>query len=128
MLKKWFHILLSAWLINSVVWYQTPATIELNSCGSDISRECLIEISSLLGTAVHILSHDHDDTTHSHKIKYRSHYVANRLSTAAILVPAQLSFLFKNIPTLIKIPVGKYNIRSCFLPAYYNFLFRLSPF
>ena len=128
MVKKWFLILLSVWLINSVVWYQTPSAVALNSLSSEASRTCLIEMSSLLGTAFHLIDDNEDGKTHSHKIKFRNHFLVSRISTAAVLVPTQLTFLFKNIPTLIKIPKGKYNVTSCFLPGYYSFLFRLSPF
>lgn len=129
MLKKWFLILLSAWLVNSVVWYQTPSTVDINASTSEGSRTCLIELSSLLGTAVHLLDEDNDCSKHSHRIKFRNHFLMSRVSAAVALVPTRLSFLFKNIPTtLIKIPNGKYNVTSCFLPGYYSFLFRLSPF
>lgn len=131
MLKKWMHIFLSAWLINSVIWFQVPTNmVDLNSASTDTSEECLLEMSSLLSTAVHFYEDiTEDDGNHSHKIKYRNHFLINRISSPAILVPAQQLFSFcNNIPTTIKLYVGKYRTVSHFLPSYYSFLFRLSPF
>ncbi len=131
MLKRWTHIFLSAWLINSVIWFQVPTgLVELNSSCTDTSEQCLLEMSSLLSTAVHF----YDDLTenegnHSHKIKYHNHFLFNRITSPAILVPTQQLFSFCNtIPTTIKLYRSKYRTVSHFLPSYYNFLFRLSPF
>ena len=131
MLKRWSLIFLSAWLINSVIWFQVPASlVELNSSCTDTSEECLLEMSSLLSTAVHFYEDlNEDDGNHSHKIKYRNHFLINRISSPAILVPIQQLFSFCNtIPVTIKLYLGKYRTVSHFLPRYYNFLFRLSPF
>ena len=125
------HIFLSAWLINSVIWFQVPTNmVDLNSASTDTSEECLLEMSSLLSTAVHFYEDiTEDDGNHSHKIKYRNHFLINRISSPAILVPAQQLFSFcNNIATTIKLYVGKYRTVSHFLPSYYSFLFRLSPF
>lgn len=131
MLKRWTHIFLSAWLINSVIWFQVPASlVDINSSYTGTSEECLLEMSSLLSTAVHFYDDiTDDDGNHSHKIKYRNHFLINRINSAAILAPAQqLSFFCNTIPTTIKLYLGKYRTVSRFLPGYYNFLFRLSPF
>ncbi len=131
MLKRWTHIILSAWLINSVIWFQVPVSlVGLNEACTDTSEECLLEMSSLLSTAVHFYEDlTQDEGSHSHKIKYHSHFLFSRISTAAILVPTQQLFSFyNNIPTTIKLYRGKYHTVSRFLPGYYNFLFRLSPF
>jgi len=131
MLKRWSIIFLSAWLINSVIWFQVPTSlVALNSSCTDTSEECLLEMSSLLSTAVHFYEDLTDDgAEHSHKIKYRNHFVINRVSNVAILVPTQQLFSFcNNIPTTIKLYTGKYQTVSRFLPSYYSFLFRLSPF
>ncbi|MGY3212945.1 hypothetical protein ACVW2L_001998 [Mucilaginibacter sp. HD30] len=131
MLKRWTHIILFAWLINSVIWFQVPTNlVELNSSCTDTSEECLLEMSSFLSTAVHF----YEDLTekegdHSHKIKYRNHFLFNRITSPAMLVPTQQLFSFCNtIPTTIKLYRSKYHTVSHFLPSYYNFLFRLSPF
>ncbi|MFD0748950.1 hypothetical protein ACFQZS_02280 [Mucilaginibacter calamicampi] len=131
MLKRWSIIFLSAWLINSVIWFQVPASfVDINSSCTDTSEECLLEMSSLLSTAVHFYEDlNEDDGNHSHKIKYRNHFLINRISSPAILAPAlQLFSICNTIPTTIKLYVGKYRTVSHFLPSYYNFLFRLSPF
>ena len=131
MLKRWSIIFLSAWLINSVIWFQVPVNlVDLNSDYTDTSDECLLEMSSLLSTAVHFYEDfTQDDGNHSHKIKYRNHFLLNRISSPAILAPAlQLFSFFNNIPIAIKLYLGKYRTVSHFLPSYYNFLFRLSPF
>jgi hypothetical protein len=131
MLKRWTHIFLSAWLINSVIWFQVPTSmVDLNSASTGTSEECLLEMSSLLSTAVHFYDDiTEDDGNHSHKIKYRNHFLINRITSPAILVPAQQLFSFCNtIPTTIKLYVSKYRTVSHFLPSYYSFLFRLSPF
>jgi hypothetical protein len=131
MLKRWTYIFLSAWLINSVIWFQVPTSlVEVNSSYTDTSEECLLEMSSLLSTAVHFYEDiTDDDGSHSHKIKYRNHFLINRITSPAILVPALQLFSFSNtIPTTIKLYLGKYRTVSHFLPSYYNFLFRLSPF
>ena len=132
MIKRWGHIFLTIWLINSVVWFQVPTSLAFNENYSDESQECLVEMSSLLCTAAHLLDVDGGnapDHGGGHKIKYRNHFITNRVSIPATVFVAQtIPFSFSNIPTTIKLYVGKYRTVSAFLPDYYSFLFRLSPF
>lgn len=131
MLKRWANILMCIWLINSVIWFQVPTSLALNENYSDESQENLVEMSSLFCSAAHFLFDDADEapTGDSHKIKYRNHFLVNRVTVAATMLPTQVAtFTFENIPTTIKLYLGKYNTVSHFLPRYYSFLFRLSPF
>jgi len=108
-----------------------PPSLALNANYTDESQENLVEMSSLFCSAGHFLLDDEDEAPKddSHKIKYRSHFLVNRVTVALTTVPAQVAtFTFENIPTTIKLYLGKYKTVSHFLPRYYSFLFRLSPF
>ncbi len=131
MLKRWANIMMCIWLINSVIWFQVPTSLALNANYTDESQENLVEMSSLFCSAAHFLFDDADEAPQgdSHKIKYRNHFLVNRVTIAATMVPSQMvAFCFENVPTTIKLYIGKYNTVSHFLPSYYSFLFRLSPF
>ena len=131
MIKRWANIFICIWLINSIIWFQVPTSLAFNENFSDESQENLVEMSSLICSAAHYLLDDEDEAprNNSHKIKYRNHFLVNRVSAPAIMVPTHLaSFSFENIPTTIKLYVSKYRTVSHFLPSYYSFLFRLSPF
>lgn len=131
MLKRWANIITCIWLINSVIWFQVPTSLAFNQNYSDESLENLVEMSSMICSAAHFLFDDADEAPQgdSHKIKYRNNFLVNRITVAATMIPTQTAFFsFENIPTTIKLYIGKYNTVSHFLPGYYSFLFRLSPF
>ena len=131
MIKRWANIFIYIWLINSVIWFQVPPSLAFNENFSDESQENLVEMSSLFCSAAHYLFDNQDEapSEDSHKIKYRSHFLVNRITLPAILVPAEQLFSFcNNVPITIKLYVSKYRTVSHFLPSYYSFLFRLSPF
>lgn len=130
-MKRWVNIFICIWLINSVVWFQVPTSLAFNNSYSEESQENLVEMSSLLCSVAHHLWDDADEAPYnsSHKIKYRNHFVVSRVSIPATMAPTQiLSFSFRIIPTTLKLHYSKYKTVSHFLPDYYNFLFRLSPF
>jgi len=131
MLKQWTRIFICIWLINSIVWFQVPTSLAFNENYSDESQENLVEMSSLICSAAHYLFDNSNDApkNDSHKIKYRNHFLVNRVTSPGVVTPLYTaSFCFENTPTIIKLYLGKYLTVSRFLPAYYNFLFRLSPF
>jgi hypothetical protein len=130
MYKKWLHIILSVWLINSVTYFHgsTSADLFYNTPDTSANDECL-KINSWTDCLGHLLADDDATPEKAHKIKSQRRYVRSRNASVKVFLPApDLHAIYKNFRSAVTDTIGNYSIGVAMLPAYYAFLFRLSPF
>lgn len=132
MLKNWLHILLSVWLINSVTFLQSgnPADSFMHGHFSENGEESYVKINSWADCIIESVANDDDATAEkAHKIKYQRRYVRSRTSQDRVFVPVPSLYVgYQTVRITVLHKVNKCFIGMAKLPAYYNFLFRLSPF
>ncbi|MDT3403397.1 hypothetical protein [Mucilaginibacter terrae] len=131
MLKNWLHIILSLWLINAVTFLQSgnPAdSFNLTNAVPDYEESP--KINSWADCILHTLADDDDATAEkAQKIKFQRRYVRSRTANDRVFIQApSLSVFFRTFKSPLVHTVNKFFIGVAKLPAYYNFLFRLSPF
>ena len=115
MLKKWLYIFGFLCLANS-----QPLVIDLYSHTSS---------STLLNLIIGQFQDEDEDEGHgSHKALCRQTFTINRGFAIGIRIPLQTAFGIFRLPGFMRHVYGNHLIRKPILPAYYNFLFRLSPF
>lgn len=131
MLKNWLHIFLSVWLINSVAYFQSgnPDDIFNGGCATGSEGAC-VKINSWADCVIESFANDEDSPAEkAHKIKFQRRYVRSRSANDRVFIPVPgFSVYFEAIKLPLLHTVNKFFIGIAKLPAYYNFLFRLSPF
>ncbi|MVN90795.1 hypothetical protein [Mucilaginibacter aquatilis] len=132
MLKNWLHIILSVWLINSVTFLHSgnPADSFIHGHIADNGEESYVNVNSWADCLIESVTNDDDSPAQkAHKIKYQRRYVRNRSANDRVFVPTTAFYLpFETVRITVLHAVNKSFIGMAKLPAYYNFLFRLSPF
>lgn len=131
MLRNWLHIILSVWLINAVTFVQSGNPADSFSQGNvENEFEAAPKINSWADCLLDSVSSDDDSSAEkAHKIKYQRRYVRSRSSNDRVFIPTPgFSIYFEAIKSPLVHTVNKFFIGVAKLPAYYNFLFRLSPF
>ncbi len=131
MYKKWIHIFLSVWLINSVTYFHGSTYADLfNSASANSLGNEDLKLNSWTDCLIHILADDDGDSPEkAHKIKYQRRYVRNRtLNDKANAAVPNFYVYYHHYQNEVAKKVSNYTIGVALLPAYYNFLFRLSPF
>jgi len=131
MWKKWLNIILCIWLVNAVTYFHAANPFEDNN--SD-QPSLFASAHPTLNTWVDCFLHQaplDDDTTPllPHKINNHRRYVNSRSHSFGTFIPGLLSSsLFTVTKYLLFNCSSNYSIGVAMLPAYYNFLFRFSPF
>lgn len=124
--KKWLNIILCCWLINSVTYFHGINAYDAGPCDN---QQC-IKINTWADHLAQQISDDDDDTQHHvHKIDSQRRYINSRVAGIESYVaeyPSAISCYAFN-KTLLTV-LTRYTIGIAWLPSYYNFLFRLSPF
>jgi hypothetical protein len=132
-MKKWIHIILSVWLINAVTYSNASSPADLfGSIHTDASSndESCFHTNTWLDYITAAIT-DADDAApgKAHSIKYQRRYVRRSCSNDNVFVPTpDLRLYFQQFKYAIASAVSNYTIGVALRPAYYNFLFRLSPF
>jgi hypothetical protein len=132
-MKKWIHIILSVWLINAVTYFHSSSPADLFSIihtDSTTDDESCFHANTWVDYITAAIT-DADDAAPSkaHSIKYQRRYVRRSCSNDTVFVPApDLLLYFQHIKYAVVNTVSNYTIGVALRPAYYNFLFRLSPF
>lgn len=130
MYKRWINILLAIWLINTVTYFHTsePIVHAYDSHTVSSITDC-DAINSWVDCLLEAFDNDQDCQSKEHHIKTQRRYVNSRtanfnlyLSVPSFHLPDAL------IQRLTDYDVKSYSTSVASLPAYYNFLFRLSPF
>ena len=131
MLKKWVHIFLSLWLINSVTYFHAsnPADLESPELCNSFFDTCL-KLNTWADCIVQSLIKDDDDASGKvHKIKFQRRYVrSHSANDNAYISVNHLLIDHQHIKKAVANRVNHYSIGVALLPAYYSFLFRLCPF
>ena len=130
MLKRWLNTIICIWIINSIICFHainpfTPAAVNCNVADG----ECVVSntiIDSIIQVAKDFA--DNNDHEHDHKIITKSRYLFSRNISSSLPAPSKSIFNFLLAPLQIAKAVKNYQFVKAFLPQYYNFLFRLSPF
>ncbi|QJD95758.1 hypothetical protein HH214_07685 [Mucilaginibacter robiniae] len=131
MWKKWLHIVLSLWLINAITYFHASNpfdhTDETN--GSDAVSSCLA-INTWADCILQFVANDDGVSAQkTHKIKFQRRYIHTRVNSVSVFLAIPILYLlFAFIKRPVKKQPNHYSIGVALLPAYYNFLFRLSPF
>jgi len=131
MWKKWLNIFLCIWLVNSVTYFHAA-----NPFADDAEDQSsvFISIHPKLNTWIDCLLHQasvDDDSTPllPHKIISHRRYVNSRPHSFSNFIPGIVNAsLFFAPQYFISHCNCNYSIGVAMLPAYYNFLFRFSPF
>ncbi|OKS87562.1 hypothetical protein [Mucilaginibacter polytrichastri] len=131
MWKKWFNIFLCIWLVNAVTYFHAANPFEDNNDSQssvfasahpklNTWADCFLHQAPLDDEAIPILPH---------KINSHRRYVNSRSHSFSIFVSGTFcSSLFTVPKYLLYNCSSNYSIGVAMLPAYYNFLFRFSPF
>ncbi len=131
MLKKWLHIVLSVWLINSVTYFHGSNTTDLFSPVPEqqtTDEEC-VHINTWTDCLGHLMDDDDDIPEKAHKIKSPRRYVRLRnAGVKALLFSPPLKLTYKYFRSAVAGNTSNYSIGVALRPAYYAFLFRLCPF
>lgn len=131
MLRNWLHIILSLWLINTVTYFQSgnPADSFSQVCTIPQGEDC-VKVNSWTDCILQSITNDDDSPVEkAHKIKFQRRYVRNRSVNDRVFIPASgFSVYFEAVKLPLLHTVNKFFIGIAKLPAYYNFLFRFSPF
>jgi hypothetical protein len=128
--RKWINIFLSLWLINAVVCFHAPSPLQ-NSCEphEELSQP---SPNTLVDWVADMLAHpdadDDGDETHHHFVRLHSRYLGSRTLDFNLQVPTKAEYSYQPVPQIVKIQFSEYWLTKAYLPRYYNFLFRLSPF
>jgi len=128
MLKKWLHILLSVWLINSVAF---PQINDVPQIGHHCTNSSELNVDNWADFILQSLAADKSvNSDQHHHTKYHRRYVhANAHRLNAYLATNHFIYLpYNYAKKVVKRSISPYLIGVAILPAYYNFLFRLSPF
>ncbi|MFD0763283.1 hypothetical protein ACFQZI_00360 [Mucilaginibacter lutimaris] len=126
--KRWFFILITAWLVNTLVCFHPTNFIEGNNSPVSQTSAQVSSDNTLVDIFFnHVASDDHDQHEH-HKINHRRRYINTRTIDFNIQLPAidLLNYLdlIKAIPNNHIFPW----VNRFLLPPLHHFLFRLSPF
>ena len=127
MLKKWINIVLCVCLLNSITYAQTNNISEdYHSCEN---ADCPT-LNSWTDLVIQELIDDGGEATSSKKhIKFNRRYVHSKSHNSTNFFDKKLVYLPYNFAKkVVKKCISTYLIGIALLPAYYNFLFRLSPF
>lgn len=130
MLKRWLNTIICIWIINSIICFHAinpfiPGAVNCNVADG----ECVVSntvIDSIIQVAKDLA--DNNDHDHDHKIITKSRYLFSRNLISSLAVPTKSIFNFLLAPLQVSKAVKNYEFVKAFLPKYYNFLFRLSPF
>lgn len=132
MCKKWIHIFLTVWLINAVTYFHASTNAELFIPTHDASTDgdACLKINSWTDCLLQSLFDDDGDfPQEAHKIKFQRRYVRGRNFNGNIFLPTpNFFYYYKQFKNAVTCKVNHYCIGVALLPAYYSFLFRLSPF
>lgn len=133
MLKKWIHIILSLWLINSVTYFHASSPADFISPehhGVSTDDDTCVKVNTWADCIIQSISDDDDPSSgKAHKIKFQRRYVRNRSVNDNVFVSApNLHLYYQHLKYAALAKVNHYSIGVALLPSYYNFLFRLCPF
>lgn len=131
MFKKWVHIFLAIWLINSVTYFHGSSYNDLfNLAQTDLSDGPCIKLNTWTDCILQSLFDDADPSTdNAHKIKSQRRYLHSRtFSDSIFLSVPSFTVFFQHFKNVVADTINHYTVGVAMLPAYYNFLFRLSPF
>ncbi|TWR25221.1 hypothetical protein FPZ43_17275 [Mucilaginibacter pallidiroseus] len=127
MAKKWLHIILSVWIINVIVCFHAVNPFENALLSEQATATASLRSATLLDLFSQETVDEADKSQKHNKIHQKSRYVTARVIDN--YVPAiyadklEFSVFHKDVAAF----TGQY-VTKAFLPSYYNFLFRLSPF
>lgn len=127
-LKRWCYILISAWLINTLVCFHSANFFEsiatFKSLNSNFFRE-----NTLVDVLFNYVNADNtDNSKQHHKVIYRNRYVVNPILSISIQTPVLQTFNCNALTKLISLACTGFWENKFFLPPLHGFLFRLSPF
>ncbi|RYE29622.1 MAG: hypothetical protein EOP42_13955 [Sphingobacteriaceae bacterium] len=128
MVKKWLHIFLCVWLINSITF---PQIGNIPQFGHQCSNNAELNIDSWTDFVLESFAADKSLSSDTkHHTKYHRRYVhVNAHQFNDYLAVKHLLYLpYDYSKKVVKKSISPYLIGIALLPAYYNFLFRLSPF
>ncbi|GAB2703192.1 hypothetical protein GCM10027037_31170 [Mucilaginibacter koreensis] len=132
MWKKWFNIVLCLWLINAVTCYHAtnPFDDVAEVAGSDHCASACVTINTWADYISNAVADDSDAIIRKfHKIKMQRRYVHARAPQVNLFLPAVLlACLYILARKRLAVNAPNYPAEEATRPAYYNFLFRLSPF
>ncbi len=132
-MKKWIHIFLSLWLINAVTYSTASSPTDLfgnvHTDASSDDNSCFHTNTWVDYITAAITDADDNAPGKAHSIKYQRRYVRRSCSNDNVFVPTpDFRLQFQQFKRAVAHTVSNYTIGVALRPAYYNFLFRLSPF
>ena len=127
-LKRWLYLLISAWLINTLVCFHSANFFEsintFTSQSSSFFRE-----NTLVDVVFNYVSSNTDNSTRQHhKVIHRNRYVVNPTLSVNIQLPVIQTFTCSDLAKTISFTYNRFWENKFFLPPLHGFLFRLSPF
>lgn len=128
MVKKWLHIFLSVWLINSVTF---PQINTIPQIGHECTNNAELNVDSWTDFILKSIAADKSlssDTKHHTKYHRRYVHVNAHQSNEYLAARHFLYQPYNYTKKVVKRSISPYLIGVALLPAYYSFLFRLSPF
>lgn len=131
MFKKWIHIFLAIWLINSVTYFHGSSYNDLfNPAQTDLSDGPCIKLNTWTDCLLQSLSDDANPSKdNAHKIKSQRRYITSRaFGDSIFLSEPSFTVYFQQVKNTTEDTINHYTVGVAMLPAYYNFLFRFSPF
>lgn len=130
MWKKWLNIILSLWLINAVTYVHGSNPFDHSDEGyATTSPSCQVT-NTWVDSFLQIAADDGGlPSRKAHKIKFQRRYVHTRSNSVSVFLPVAIFlWLYALLKKDTSAGESHYSIGVALRPAYYNFLFRLSPF
>jgi hypothetical protein len=129
--KRSINILLAVLIINTVTFFQSGNVLSNTPKNSSASAHSFHNPpTNWVSYILHELNgSEHHSSDVPHPIKFKRRYVTSRSVNFSLFLAKPILFLFYTPAKYIPENLSKNYFRSIIpRPAYYNFLFRLSPF
>ncbi|MBE9661944.1 hypothetical protein [Mucilaginibacter myungsuensis] len=130
MLKRWAHILISAWLINALICFHPNNFLECDNDGAITSFDERFPYNTAVDIFFNYVNADNDQPEDGtqHRIAHSKRYIGARSFVLNIVPPFVQEFKpVEHIEAIARKHFRAWD-NKIFLPPLHHFLFRLSPF